>query len=193
MDSCFLNAKLDYVKFLGVLIDKNLTWRPHIDHIASKISKIVGIFARLRHHVPLNTLLQIYRSLIFPYTLYGVPVWGQASQCDFKKILTLQKRALCLIFFSSKRSHAIPLFVASNILPIDMLYFETVSTIMHDVSTRSTPQNIRELFIHSSDVHVYNTRFSCVDNLFVQRSRLHMKLKSFPAFGTRLWNCLHPD
>ena len=183
----------DYVKFLGVLIDKNLTWRPHIDHIASKISKIVGIIARLRHHVPLNTLLQIYRSLIFPYTLYGVLVWGQASQCDLKKILILQKRALRLIFFSSKRSHAIPLFVASNILPINMLYFQTVSTIMHDVSTRSTPQNIRELFIHSSDVHVYNTRFSCADNLFVQKSRLHMKLKSFPAFGTRLWNCLHPD
>ena len=20
-----------------------------------------------------------------------------------------------------------------------------------------------------------------------------MKLKSFPAFGTRLWNCVHPD
>ena len=32
----------DDVKVL-VLIDKNLTWRPHIDHIASKISKIVGI------------------------------------------------------------------------------------------------------------------------------------------------------
>ena len=64
---------------------------------------------------------------------------------------------------------------------------------MHDVSTRSTPENIRELFIHSTDVHVYNTRFSCADNLFVQKSRLHMKLKSFLAFGTRLWNCLHPD
>ena len=48
---------------------------------------------------------------------------------------------------------------------------------MHYVSTRSTPQNIRELFIHSSDVHVYNTRFSGADNLFVQKSRLHMKLK----------------
>ena len=78
----------DYVKFLGVLIDKNLTWRPHIDHIASKISKIVGIIARLRHHVPLNTLLQIYRSLIFPYTLYGVLVWGQAShRLDFRRFL----------------------------------------------------------------------------------------------------------
>ena len=64
---------------------------------------------------------------------------------------------------------------------------------MHDVSTRSTPDNIREPFINSSDVHVYNARFSCADNLFVQKSRLHMKLKSFPVFGTRLWNCLHPD
>ena len=64
---------------------------------------------------------------------------------------------------------------------------------MHDVSTRSTPDNIRELFIRSSDVHVYNMRFSCADNLFVQKSGLLMKLKSFSAFGMRLWNCLHPD
>ena len=36
-------------------------------------------------------------------------------------------------------------------------------------------------------------RFSCADNLFVQKSRLLITLKSFPAFGTRLWNCLLPD
>ena len=64
---------------------------------------------------------------------------------------------------------------------------------MHDVSTHSTPKNVRDLFIHSSDIHAYNTCFSCADNLFVQKCRLHIKLKSFPAFGTRLWNCLHPD
>ena len=117
----------DYVKFLGVLIDKNLTWKPHIDHIASKMSKIVGILARIRHHVPLHIPLQIYHSLIFPYTLYGILVWGQASQRDLEKVLILQKRALRLIFFANKRSHAIPLFIASNILPVNMLYFETVS------------------------------------------------------------------
>ena len=47
------------------------------------------------------------------------------------------------------------------------------------------------LFIHLTFMHT--TRVSRADNLFVQKSRLHMKLKSFPAFGTRLWNCLHPD
>ena len=183
----------DYVKFLGVLIDKNLTWKPHIDHIASKISKIVGILARIRHHVPFNILLQIYRSLIFPYTLYGIPVWGQAAQRELEKILILQKRALRLIFFLNNRTHAIPLFLTSNILPVNMLYFETVSAIMHDVSTNSTPCNIRQLFIHSSDVHVHNTRSSSNKNFFIQESRLRVKLKSFSAFGARLWNCLHPD
>ena len=84
--------------------DKNLTWRPQIDHIASKISKIVGIIARLRHYVPLNTLVQIYRSLIYPYTLYGILAWSQASQCDLKNVLRL-------IFFASKISHAIPLLL----------------------------------------------------------------------------------
>ena len=74
-----------------------------------------------------------------------------------------------------------------------MLYFETVSPIMHDVSTNSTPWNIRQLFIHSSDVHAHNTRSSSRKNSFIQESRLRVKLKSYSAFGARLWNCLHPD
>ena len=102
----------DCVKFLGDLIDKHLTWKQHVDYIASKISKIVGLIARLWHHVPLNTLLQIYRSLVFPLMYYGIAAWGLAAQCDLRKILVLQKRALRLIFFCNTRSHAIPLFVS---------------------------------------------------------------------------------
>jgi len=44
-----------YVKYLGVLIDENLSWKHHILHIASKISTSIGIIARLRHFVLLNT------------------------------------------------------------------------------------------------------------------------------------------
>ena len=40
LDMSVLKCK-DCIKILGVPIDKNLTWRPHIDRIASKISKIV--------------------------------------------------------------------------------------------------------------------------------------------------------
>ena len=45
----------DHGKFLGVLIDKNLTWKYLVDYAAFKISRVVGIIVRLRHSVPLNT------------------------------------------------------------------------------------------------------------------------------------------
>ena len=58
-----------YVKYLGVLIDSHLSWRYHIDYISSKISKGVGIIARLRHYVPISTLLSfLNRTIHFLWT-----------------------------------------------------------------------------------------------------------------------------
>ena len=60
------------IKYLGIYIEKNLTWAPYIQHINSKISKNLGILFRLRHFLTLNTLKQIYYSLIYPYLHYGL-------------------------------------------------------------------------------------------------------------------------
>ena len=49
----------NYIKYLGIYIDKNLNWTPHIQHMNSKVSKNLGIVFRLRHFLPLNTLKQI--------------------------------------------------------------------------------------------------------------------------------------
>ena len=56
-----------YLKYLVVLIDSNLSRKYDTGHITSKISKTIGIIARLRYYVPTSVLLTIYRSLIFPY------------------------------------------------------------------------------------------------------------------------------
>ncbi len=42
-----------------VLIDKNLTWENHINNIATKISRVIGVISRLRHFVPVPTFLNI--------------------------------------------------------------------------------------------------------------------------------------
>ena len=42
----------DHVKYLGVLIDNNLSLKFHINNVALKVSKTVGVVARLRHFVP---------------------------------------------------------------------------------------------------------------------------------------------
>ena len=74
-----------YVKYLGVLIDGNLSWKHHINYISTKISKGIGIIARLRHLVPRTTLLNIYRSLIALYISNGLVAWGQAANTHLNK------------------------------------------------------------------------------------------------------------
>ena len=69
-----------YIKYLGVLIDQNLTWKYHIDSIVTKISKNVGLIAKLRHSVPRPILLNIYKSLVHPYLTYGLAAWGPGMQ-----------------------------------------------------------------------------------------------------------------
>ena len=38
-----------FVKYVGILIEGNLSWKHHINYIFTKISKAIGIIARLRH------------------------------------------------------------------------------------------------------------------------------------------------
>ena len=83
----------------------------------------------------LQVLLRIYRSLIEPYISFGLAAWGQAAASHLNKIFLLQKRALRLMYFSDSRTHAIPLFVSSGILPLNMLYFKHTATLMHDILT----------------------------------------------------------
>ena len=117
----------------GVLLDSHLSWKYHIDNVALKITRIIGVIARLRHLVPFTTLLSIYRSLILLYLSYGLAAWDQAAKYHLRKILVLQKRALRFLYFCKPRAHAVPLFISSKILPLNMLYVETVSSIVFDV------------------------------------------------------------
>ena len=134
------------MKYLGILIDNNLYWRHHIDHVALKISKIVELIAKLRYFVPLNTLLSIYQSLVAPYLTYGLIAWGQACKSHLNKLLILQKLALHFMYFADRNDHVIHLFVNANVMPVNFLYYKSISNLMYDVSKNSAPLNILNLF-----------------------------------------------
>ena len=47
----------DCVTYLGVLIDDNLAWKQHTQHVNTKIAKSSGIMAKMRRFAPKNIQL----------------------------------------------------------------------------------------------------------------------------------------
>ena len=52
--------QVTHVKFLGVIIDQNLTWKNHINSVLKNIIKATALIAKLRHFKNRNTLKLIY-------------------------------------------------------------------------------------------------------------------------------------
>ena len=51
-------------KFWGVLIDKHVTWKDHIQSVTKKVSKNIGIFGHLRFVLNRKVLITLYNTLV---------------------------------------------------------------------------------------------------------------------------------
>jgi len=88
------------VKYLGVTLDKRLTWGPHIS------TKLKLAYQRLSMLFPIinkKSVIQkkcsilIYKQLLLPLITYAYPVWGNCSATHLKKIQIFQNKVLRII------------------------------------------------------------------------------------------------
>ena len=84
----------------GVALDSKLNWREHVNYIKSIISKSIGIIRKYRKVLKKSTLLTLYYSFIFPYFIYCIEVWDNASDIYIclSQIIKLQKRVILGVF-----------------------------------------------------------------------------------------------
>ena len=110
-------TRLNYVKYLGILIDSHLTFKDHINELNKKISRAIGILYRLRKYVTTKILCNVYNAIIYPFLLYGITVWGNASRSLLKPIHIMQKKIVRMVTFNDINAtlpgplpHTAPLF-----------------------------------------------------------------------------------
>ena len=107
------------VNFLGIHIDCNLKFNNHVDHIASKISKSLGIMYKVKFLFPTNILILLYYCLIQPYFDYCIESWFGTSITNINKLCVLQKKAIRIINNLSFCSHTSNYFKLNSILKLN--------------------------------------------------------------------------
>ena len=63
-------------KYLNILIDDQLSFKSHIHFLEKKLSRSVGIMAKLSYHLTPSALLTLYHSLVHVHLIYALPVWA---------------------------------------------------------------------------------------------------------------------
>ena len=148
---------VDEFDFLGITLDKHLTWKPHIHKISNKISKTLGILNRIKTYLPQNAKLNIYNSLVLSYLHYGILLWGHANDCNRPKLL--QKKAVRIITNSNYLAHSEPIFKTLNLLKLEDILKVNILKFYYQHENKNLPiyfQNIE--YNPSISSHHYNTR-----------------------------------
>ena len=177
-----------YTKFLGVIIDENLTWDLQLKTVASKISSQIGILSRGRRYLNNQAMKLLYFALVNPYLLYGNIVWGSVRKSKLKKIYTLQKRAVHIVSYTPRGSHSRPLMIDNKILNIYEINLFVFFKFMLKVHKKEVPNCIHEKI--SKNDHKYPTRLSNTNFVCDPLSVNSYNRFSFPFRGPYIWNFL---
>ena len=103
-------AEVSQTKFLGVYIDSS-KWKKHINCIAGKLSRGIGLVAKAHKLLNSDALITLYYSFIYHYLVYCNHVWRSTYLSNLQKLIILQKRIIRIIMGAKPRDHTEPMFL----------------------------------------------------------------------------------
>lgn len=104
-----------HVKYLGVLLDRRLTFREHINSIKVKFNLAIKMmYPLVNRKSTLSTYnkITLVKSIFQPIILYACPVWGTCAKSHILKIQICQNKLLRMVMnlpwdYSTRRLHMI--------------------------------------------------------------------------------------
>ena len=177
-------------KFLGVVLDADLSWTSQIDIICKKLNKAYFAIIQMKNVCDITGLLNIYYSLAYSHINFSIICWSSATERD--RVFICQKKLIRLIFNLKPGDSCFQTFKNNKLLTSPSIYiykclcfvkrnlhlFKTTSS-YHNYCTR---RNDLVLPSHNSTLYEKSPSYICI-KLY---NSLPEELKNTQTFKTRL-------
>ena len=90
--------KVSETRFLGVIIDEQLSWEPHLTALRRKLGFAASTLYKIRDNVPIYLRKELYHTLYESHLTYCISVWGGVPLSKTSRIWTSQKHCLRILF-----------------------------------------------------------------------------------------------
>lgn len=118
MCGCETLLRVPSIKYLGVVVDDNLHWGPHITATAKRIRKLIFVFKHLRLYANRTLLLQTYSALCHCVIEYCICAWGGARKTILLEAERAQRAVLKVLLYAPWRHPTTLVYKESNVLTI---------------------------------------------------------------------------
>ena len=88
---------LDATRYLGVIFDKQLKWKNHLQHLESKMAgriSLLRFLAKSAQEPNQRTMINIFKAIARPVITYGYPVLLTANDKVWERLQIVQNKAL---------------------------------------------------------------------------------------------------
>ncbi|KAG7296944.1 hypothetical protein JYU34_019847 [Plutella xylostella] len=184
--------KLEFVnnfKYLGLTIDRNMSWRTHIKIVCNKLRYLLTKFYHLKHVLDSKTMYSVYYALVESLIDYGLTSYGRTFKSYLDEIKNLQVRFLKLLVNNKTkeryRGDFNALFSHCKILPVHekaqcLIAAQYYNDYKHKIITPDKNcRRIKKLF-YESYKHT---------NYYGQRTSKYLAPKIYNKLPLEFFNC----
>jgi len=179
-------------KYLGIFIDKDLNWSTHIQYITKKVLEACGAMAKLRHSVDIDTLKNVYYSLVHSYIRYGIMIWGTASSSALSPLHTALHKVLRIMTFAPYGNIDLkPIYDFLKVLNLEQIFTFEIGKFLYKSNHNLLPPSSQGNYFEQdpfANLHSYGLRSRTVNAPTRLIRRTKFAEKSIQIGGSQMWN-----
>ena len=138
---------INNTKFLRLELDKNISWKNHVQKIKPKLSSVCYLIRRMNPCCNSNTIKTIYFAYFHTVMEYGITFWGVSVESE--RIFQQQKRIITTMTESTSRISRRTLFRKLEIMTLTSQYIlssmRLLSSNLHILTFNTSVHNINTI------------------------------------------------
>jgi len=151
-------SKQSSLKYLGVIRDDKLNWKPQIEKLVTQLSKSCGMLFKWKHYTNISDLKSVYFALFHSYLTYSILNWGRTNKTTLLPLIRLQNKAARTLEYNKTKTTV--LYSKHKILEIPGLFKLSVAKFMYSFYNGGLPNHFDNYFAEIASVHKNQTRLA---------------------------------
>ena len=161
---------VNYTKFLGIWIDKDLKWTTHTNTLILKLQRNSNMLFRTKNMLSVQAKKILYFAQIYSHLTYGMSVWGPMATRDaIKKLSSIQLK--CIKCIGKNKTDTF--MIVSDLIKFELAKFGwkiTNKQLPPSLSTNILTTHCGQTL---TKTHRYSTRNKAIPNIPAVKNKLY--------------------